>query len=351
MIVRERLTGEQPPPTARKLVDLWRPMIEDRAGRNLDRLERVLNDQRRFGDVVHDLLDNLDMGEDRKQRRPTRRKAKTATRRTARDESGAGRRCVRFRRQRAHEPGRGREPRPMKSPESASEAIDAPSAEMADDAEMGDSETAAEPWRPRHLRNEPLGPDYRPLRCQIRRDRRRRGSLRAGRARTPARLSRQAAVAPAGRGRTARQPPAAAVCWRSRTAPGSSIWKRACWIAARLSRVIVDPLHPLSFKREKDTRLPRHGGDAAARQFRLDARAADHGGGDLRRHSGAHAGTLRRQGRDSGLHHPRVEGRAVARGLARRRASRPIPAASTICATSSTSRRTRPGGGRARISA
>src|ERR1700760_3929418 len=42
MIVRERLTGEPPPATARKLVDLWRPVIEERAGRNLDRLERVL---------------------------------------------------------------------------------------------------------------------------------------------------------------------------------------------------------------------------------------------------------------------------------------------------------------------
>ena len=65
MIVRERLTGQMPPATARKLVDLWRPLIEERAGRNLDRLDRVLNDQRRFGDVVHDLLDCLDMGEDR----------------------------------------------------------------------------------------------------------------------------------------------------------------------------------------------------------------------------------------------------------------------------------------------
>ena len=65
MIVRERLTGETPPATARKLVELWRPLIEERAGRNLDRLERVLTDQRRFGDVVHDLLDSLDMGEDR----------------------------------------------------------------------------------------------------------------------------------------------------------------------------------------------------------------------------------------------------------------------------------------------
>src|SRR5271157_5363502 len=65
MMVRERLTGQTPPAAARKLVDLWRPLIEERAGRNLDRLERVLTDQRRFGDVVHDLLDNLDMGEDR----------------------------------------------------------------------------------------------------------------------------------------------------------------------------------------------------------------------------------------------------------------------------------------------
>src|SRR6202521_5183656 len=66
MIVRERLTGEIPPPPARKLVELWRPLIEERAGRDLDRLERVFTDQRRFGDVVHDLLDCLDMGEDRR---------------------------------------------------------------------------------------------------------------------------------------------------------------------------------------------------------------------------------------------------------------------------------------------
>ena len=35
-------------------------------------------------------------------------------------------------------------------PEGASEAVDAPTADMADDADMGDSESASEPWRPRH---------------------------------------------------------------------------------------------------------------------------------------------------------------------------------------------------------
>src|SRR5581483_10125295 len=65
MMVRERLTGQAPPPAAKKLVDLWRPFIEERAGKGLDRLERLLDDQRKFGDAVHDLLDQLDMGEDR----------------------------------------------------------------------------------------------------------------------------------------------------------------------------------------------------------------------------------------------------------------------------------------------
>jgi cobaltochelatase CobT len=65
MMVRERLTGMAPPPAAKKLVDLWRPLIEDRAGRDLDRLENLVEDQRQFGDAVHDLLDALEMGEDR----------------------------------------------------------------------------------------------------------------------------------------------------------------------------------------------------------------------------------------------------------------------------------------------
>src|SRR6195256_100045 len=42
MLVRERLTGMAPPPAAKRVVDLWRPLIEDRAGRNLDKLERLI---------------------------------------------------------------------------------------------------------------------------------------------------------------------------------------------------------------------------------------------------------------------------------------------------------------------
>src|SRR5215468_10045693 len=65
MMVRERLTGQVPPLAARRMVELWRSFIEARAGRDLDRLENIIEDQRRFGDAVHDLLDSLDMGDDR----------------------------------------------------------------------------------------------------------------------------------------------------------------------------------------------------------------------------------------------------------------------------------------------
>src|SRR5579885_2705519 len=65
LMVRERLTGMAPPAAAKKLVELWRPLIEDRAGKDLDRLEDLVEDQRQFGDVVHDLLDALEMGDDR----------------------------------------------------------------------------------------------------------------------------------------------------------------------------------------------------------------------------------------------------------------------------------------------
>src|SRR3954464_3236390 len=65
LMVRERLTGQAPPPAARKLVDLWRPFVEERAGRELDRLDRLVENQRRFGDVIHDLLDSLEMGDER----------------------------------------------------------------------------------------------------------------------------------------------------------------------------------------------------------------------------------------------------------------------------------------------
>src|SRR6266480_4552784 len=65
MLVRERLTGMAPPTAAKKMVDLWRPVLEDKIGTRLDKLTKVTEDQARFGDLVHDLLSALDLGDDR----------------------------------------------------------------------------------------------------------------------------------------------------------------------------------------------------------------------------------------------------------------------------------------------
>ncbi len=47
------------------MVDLWRPVLEDKIGARLDRLDRLAEDQAKFGDAVHDLLSALELGDDR----------------------------------------------------------------------------------------------------------------------------------------------------------------------------------------------------------------------------------------------------------------------------------------------
>ena len=64
LMVRERLTGAPPPDAARPVVDLWRDSIEARAGSDLDRLEQIAEDQETFAETVRDLLVSLDMGEE-----------------------------------------------------------------------------------------------------------------------------------------------------------------------------------------------------------------------------------------------------------------------------------------------
>ena len=63
LMVRERLTGQQPPEAAAKIVALWREHIEAKAGPNLDGLIGSIEDQRKFARSVRDLLTSLDMSD------------------------------------------------------------------------------------------------------------------------------------------------------------------------------------------------------------------------------------------------------------------------------------------------
>jgi len=252
LMVRERLTGMAPPPAAKKLVDLWRPLIEDRAGRDLDRLENLVEDQRQFSDVVHDLLDSLEMGEDRShdseededEGEEDRRKQQSGEEGEAADSDEMQRMSMEDTELSAED-----------MPDAAAEAAEAPTADMADDTDMGDAETPGEPQRPRHFgANEPRGPDYRAFTvkfdetvaaedlCEVEELDRLRGYL-------DKQLSHlQGVVA-----RLANR------LQRRLMAQQNRSWEfdleEGQLDPARLSRIIVDPLHPLSFKAEKDTRF------------------------------------------------------------------------------------------------
>jgi cobaltochelatase CobT len=64
LLVREKLTGAQPPKAAAALVDLWRPWIEDKAKLHLDSLGEAINDQQRFARMSRDLIAALDMADE-----------------------------------------------------------------------------------------------------------------------------------------------------------------------------------------------------------------------------------------------------------------------------------------------
>jgi cobaltochelatase CobT len=64
MMVRERLTGLQPPEPAQKIVSLWRDFIEQKAGKDLDGLKGNIADQQAFGKAIQQMLQSLDMVEE-----------------------------------------------------------------------------------------------------------------------------------------------------------------------------------------------------------------------------------------------------------------------------------------------
>ena len=64
LMVRQRLTGLEPPETARAVVEAWRPVLETRAETLLARMETVAEDQESFGRLARQLLKELELTED-----------------------------------------------------------------------------------------------------------------------------------------------------------------------------------------------------------------------------------------------------------------------------------------------
>ncbi|MDA7947917.1 MAG: cobaltochelatase subunit CobT [Hyphomicrobiaceae bacterium] len=64
LMVRERLTGQPAPEKAQPIVDMWRPWIEERGADALAQMDDNIADQAAFGRIVRDLLTSLDLSDE-----------------------------------------------------------------------------------------------------------------------------------------------------------------------------------------------------------------------------------------------------------------------------------------------
>ena len=251
-IVRERLTGLKPPKHAQKLADLWRPWIEEKAGRDLDRLVADVDNQRNFGHSVHRLLAALDMAEDmeldQSSEEPEPGDDNSAvgedgeTLQSDPDEAGEASRTERA------------ESSAEAADEDMTEAGEAPTGEF--DEEEGDFSEGDQPSEARRPagagRAEQRGPDYKAYSRRYdeivaAEDLCEPEELERLRAYLDKQLNNLSSIV----ARLANR------LQRRLMAQQNRSWEfdleEGMLDPARLSRVVVDPQQPLSFKREKDT--------------------------------------------------------------------------------------------------
>ncbi len=251
LIARERLTGFAPPKAAQKIVDLWRPIIEDRAGPELDRLTESVEDQRAFAKAIHKLLQNLDMMEE-----------EAVDQNDQGEESGDEQDSDQ--QQDADSEGeQDDEGQPIdmeqadgsddELEEGEVDAADAPAGDVPEDAEDGEAEEASESRRPPPgAPVERKAPDYKSFTQKFdetvhAEDLCEADELERLRAYLDKQLQNMSSIV----ARLANR------LQRRLMAQQNRSWEfdleEGLLDPARLSRIIIDPQQPLSFKREKDT--------------------------------------------------------------------------------------------------
>lgn len=247
LMVREKLTGRPVPPAARKLVDVWRPVIAEKALATLAKIETLTRDQSAFAKVTRTLLRELGMGDELGD--PDDKDGKQESEENEpQNEKG--------------EQGEARDPEGSSTEETEmsegaaedgeEEAVEVESDEMdaSDDAET--SEDGNQPFRPNAPPEKDSGPHYRVFAPQF-------DEIIAAEdlcdaeelTRLRAYLDQQLAAMQGVVSRLANR------LQRKLLAKQNRSWEfdleEGALDAARLPRVIVDPTAPLSFKRERDT--------------------------------------------------------------------------------------------------
>ena len=252
LLVRERLSGMPPPAKARALVNLWRPWIEDRARVLLDRMPDTLFDQEAYGRLARELLaklnlaDQLEHGEENSDASKDGESDPNAA--DDQDENAEGQ-------NNAELASESRAEQDDTSEETMDNQEDGATDQLNRDTESADQPRRSEPWRPNtSVLDDPEAFGYKVFTrefdqivgaedlCDIEDLDRLRAfldkqlqTLHGAVSRLANRLQRKL-LAQQNRG------------WDFDLEEGTID-------AARLARVIVDPMHPMTFKQERDTQF------------------------------------------------------------------------------------------------
>ena len=248
LMVRERLTGMKPPVSARGIVNLWRDWIEEKASGDFAGLAISLNDQQRFAEQARQMIASLDMadelggaGEESSEDSEGGENAGEEAQPTPEDAAAASGMSS----EDADKAGEESETGEAEAPESEADEGGEDSAEEASDAN--------ESWRHElPFSNQNPGVDYRAfstrydeiVKAEDLCDSEELDRLRSF-------LDKQLAPLQGTVARLANR------LQRRLMAQQSRAWdfdlEEGVLDAARLSRVVIDPMHALSFKAERDT--------------------------------------------------------------------------------------------------
>lgn len=251
LIIRERLTGLPPPASCKGLVDVWRPVIESKGANVLKRLEGMSEQQEPFGRQIRDLLKALHLAEDIDVEKPEQEEETESENahdggaeeaEDSQDESSEG--------------------EDKSSDQDMSDGQTSETEEMADtsdlepsdmDDESFDEEDAPSPWRPNeNVLDNPEAFGYKVFtRAYDEEIAAEELSSSEELERLRAFLDKELKSLSAVVARLANK------LQRKLLAQQNRGWdfdlEEGTLDAARLPRIVIDPMHPLSFKRERDT--------------------------------------------------------------------------------------------------
>jgi cobaltochelatase CobT len=248
LLVRERLTGLKTPDTAKGLVDVWRDFIEEKAGASFERLDQVVDDQAAFGRMMRDMLRALELTEERAE-------GETEEGDSEEEQPDGGE-------AEAQDSSEGSDEQDQESDDQTSESEDGEAAEASEDgdtdefdadSEGDDMAETREPWRPNtSVLDDPERFGYKVF------TRANDEEIEAEDLSTPDELERlRAFLDKELRNLSSAVSRLANKLQRKLLAQQNRSWEfdleEGALDVARLPRLIIAPMHPLSFKREHDT--------------------------------------------------------------------------------------------------